>query len=334
VDFPQRILYLLALQHSGKAAYDARHLHHPHDSWSGVPSGLGCRKLGDTMHPFQLGREYPRSELLSFIGSKQQQAGVLCGGGSPGCIIVTSGGRHGAKVGYSDEALPDGSWWYFGQGRSGDHMPGNPANRRLAEGLQTVLLFTTREPTAAEVRQRGNYQKLFRFQGMFNVCGHETVSPAEGTRNGDKLLRFLLVPASGEVPAIVPGDAGLFTLIALRKQLAEAVEPILAPSRLTVAQYRQRSGLVKRYALLRAAGKCEACGSVPPFVDDAGNGFLEVHHICRLADEGIDAPENVAAVCPNCHRRAHHSADRLAFQRRLAATVWAIEQASDTGLVN
>ncbi|MGZ5994889.1 MAG: hypothetical protein ACXWN0_04210 [Isosphaeraceae bacterium] len=40
----------------------------------------------------------------------------------------------------------------------------------------------------------------------------------------------------------------------------------------------------------------------------------------------MDAPENVAAVCPNCHRRAHYSADRLAFQANLVAAVRAIER--------
>jgi 5-methylcytosine-specific restriction protein A len=283
------------------------------------------------MHPFQLGREYPRPELLSFVGSKQQQAGVLWGPSSPGCIIVTSGGRHGAKVGYSDEPLPDGSWWYFGQGRSGDHLLGNPANRRLADGLHTVLLFSTREPTAAEVRERGNYQKLFRFRGMFNACSHETLIPADGTRKGDKLLRFLLAPVAADMPSSVPGDAGPSTLAALREQCAAASRLGPVGNRLTVAQYRQRSALVKRYALLRSGGKCEACGSEAPFVDDAGNGFLEVHHVHRLADEGIDAPGNVAAVCPNCHRRAHYSADRLAFQARLAAAVQRIEQSLDIG---
>jgi len=278
------------------------------------------------MHPFQLGREYPRPDLLTFVGSKQQQAGVLWGAGSPGCIIVTSGGRHGAKVGYSDEPLPDGSWWYFGQGRSGDHSLWNPANRRLAEGLHTVLLFSTREPTAAEVRERGNYQKLFRFRGMFNACGHEIVIPEEGMRKGDKLFRFLLMPVAGDIPASAAEYHGAPALVVMREQCAAASRAGPAESRLTIAQYRQRSDLVKRYALLRSGGKCEACGSEPPFVDDAGNGFLEVHHINRLADEGIDAPENVAAVCPNCHRRAHYSADRLAFQASLIAAVQASER--------
>jgi 5-methylcytosine-specific restriction enzyme A len=278
------------------------------------------------MHPFQLGREYPRPELLTFVGSKQQQAGVLWGPGSPGCIIVTSGGRHGAKVGYSDEPLLDGSWWYFGQGRSGDHSLANPANRRLAEGLHTVLLFSTREPTAAEVRERGNYQKLFRFRGMFNACSHETVIPKGGMRKGDKLLRFLLMPVVGDNPSSAAGDNSTPALVAMREQCAAASREGPAGSRLTIAQYRQRSDLIKRYALLRSGGKCEGCGSEPPFVDDAGNGFLEVRHINRLADEGIDAPENVAAVCPNCHRRAHYSADRLAFQANLIAAVQAIER--------
>ena len=60
-------------------------------------------------------------------------------------------------------------------------------------------------------------------------------------------------------------------------------------------------------------------------MDDTGKGFLEVHHIFRLADDGVDAPENVAAVCPNCHKRAYYSADRLAFQAKLIEKIRALE---------
>ncbi|MFC1652495.1 HNH endonuclease [Planctomycetota bacterium] len=38
--------------------------------------------------------------------------------------------------------------------------------------------------------------------------------------------------------------------------------------------------------------------------------FLEVHHLFRLADDGPDIPDNVAAICPNCHRELHYGADR------------------------
>lgn len=247
------------------------------------------------------------------------------GSDSPGCLIVTSGGRHGAKAEYSDERLHDGSWWYFGQGSTGDHLLANPANARLADGRHTILLFTTREPTAAEVRERGNYQKLFSFQGMFSVCAHETVTPSSGPRAGNRLIRFLLAPVASDVRVDLPHEANVPDLTTLRTRLVEQLQPGPAASKLSVAQYRQRSGLVRRYALLRANGKCEARGNPPPFLDDDGNGFLEVHHISRLADESIDEPGNVIALCPNCHHRAHHSADRHAFRATLARMVSAIE---------
>jgi 5-methylcytosine-specific restriction protein A len=46
----------------------------------------------------------------------------------------------------------------------------------------------------------------------------------------------------------------------------------------------------------------------------------------RLADDGPDSPENVAAVCPNCHRRAHYSSDRTAFNAQLRAQVGVAER--------
>jgi 5-methylcytosine-specific restriction protein A len=35
---------------------------------------------------------------------------------------------------------------------------------------------------------------------------------------------------------------------------------------------------------------------------------LEVHHLHRLSDRGPDSPDNVIALCPNCHSRVHHGA--------------------------
>ncbi|HXU34436.1 MAG TPA: HNH endonuclease [Thermoanaerobaculia bacterium] len=33
---------------------------------------------------------------------------------------------------------------------------------------------------------------------------------------------------------------------------------------------------------------------------------MEVHHRIRLAYGGEDTVENAVALCPNCHREAHH----------------------------
>ena len=58
--------------------------------------------------------------------------------------------------------------------------------------------------------------------------------------------------------------------------------------------------------LLRAAGKCEICNDVAPFIRKSdGSPYLEVHHRMQLASGGDDTFENAIAVCPNCHRQAH-----------------------------
>jgi 5-methylcytosine-specific restriction protein A len=90
-------------------------------------------------------------------------------------------------------------------------------------------------------------------------------------------------------------------------------------------QYHQRCAQIRRYARLRASGTCEGCGVQAPFLSEDGSPFLEVHHLVRLADDGPDTPENVAALCPNCHRRVHYGSDRLEFNAGIRKSILAIE---------
>ncbi|WP_181015768.1 HNH endonuclease [Pseudomonas syringae] len=273
------------------------------------------------MSPFVIGQEYERRRLLEFVGSRQAQSGVLWGRNEPGCLICTSGGRGGKKAGYSDERLPDGTWWYFGQGRMGDQSLSNAANSKLSSGDFSVLLFTTREPTTREVAARGTYGKLFSYCGQFNVSGFDQFVPSNGGRNGDKLWRFHLLPVSevryysyneqSDLDLEFSGD-----LREMQSRLTSLVSSKIE-RRMSLVEYRSRSAAVHLYASLRSNGQCEACGAFAPFTRPDGRGFLEVHHLTRLADEGPDLPSNVAALCPNCHRRAHYSVDRKEFGIRL-----------------
>jgi hypothetical protein len=83
-----------------------------------------------------------------------------------------------------------------------------------------------------------------------------------------------------------------------------------------------RDPWVRAFVLQRADGKCELC-ALPPFVDDAGDPYLEVHHLHRLADGGPDIVQNAAALCANCHRELHCGRDRskrvAALRRRVPA---------------
>ena len=44
-----------------------------------------------------------------------------------------------------------------------------------------------------------------------------------------------------------------------------------------------------------------------------------------LSDEGPDHPQWVAALCPNCHRRAHHSLDADEFNGELIVRIQELE---------
>lgn len=93
---------------------------------------------------------------------------------------------------------------------------------------------------------------------------------------------------------------------------------VVAPTRVrgSAASFR-RSVEVAEWVLKHAKGKCELCGNPAPFVRVTGEGYLEVHHVQPLAEGGPDTVENAVAVCPNCHRAAHHSKDADEISTRL-----------------
>ena len=81
---------------------------------------------------------------------------------------------------------------------------------------------------------------------------------------------------------------------------------------------------VRAWVRKQAKGICEGCRQPAPFEKD-GRPFLEVHHVKHLAQEGSDRPSNAVALCPNCHRRCHHSSDRDEFTASLYKKVKRLE---------
>ena len=78
-----------------------------------------------------------------------------------------------------------------------------------------------------------------------------------------------------------------------------------------------RDPAVCAFVLERANGVCEACEQPAPFLKADGEPFLEVHHVTPLAERGSDTVDNAIGACPNCHRRLHHSADRIKFREEV-----------------
>lgn len=102
-----------------------------------------------------------------------------------------------------------------------------------------------------------------------------------------------------------------------RQPLKDEPKGIVQPEQ-TLSSGRSfvRDPEVRAWVRQQANGKCEGCGEPAPFEKD-GRPFLEVHHVKHLAQEGSDRPSNAVALCPNCHRRCHHSGDRDEFTASL-----------------
>jgi 5-methylcytosine-specific restriction endonuclease McrA len=89
---------------------------------------------------------------------------------------------------------------------------------------------------------------------------------------------------------------------------------------------RQRKEIIKTYAHLRSKGICESCDLSAPFISRNGRPYLEVHHIRALSHSGADHPRNVAAICPNCHRRVEYGIDGAEFNKKLEQKIKSLEE--------
>lgn len=80
----------------------------------------------------------------------------------------------------------------------------------------------------------------------------------------------------------------------------------------------KRDSRLRLLAMKRSGGKCEECGT-EGFRTYKGTIFAEVHHIIPLKERGPDRLDNLVVLCPNDHRRAHHSRDRDEMKARFQA---------------
>lgn len=289
---------------------------------------------------FVIGQLYQRLELLNFIGSKQLQSGILWNKEGSDTIIITSGGRHGKSASYSDQMRSDGSWLYYGQGSQGDQNPYSAANSLLSNLDKKILLFTTREVTAKEAKERNHRKKLYRFEGIFKTISWEFEVAREGKRIGDKLVKYLLRPIEEVEQVNLPIQDPLEDVVLepedfydLRKKINSSPSKSIKSKIFVVSEYRNRSIQVKEYALLRAEGKCENCENDAPFINSNNIPFLEVHHIFSLSDDGPDTAINVAAICPNCHKEAHYGKNKETIKESLSKKILSKEDKIEKDLL-
>lgn len=258
---------------------------------------------------FKTGELYNRWELHDVFGG-QRYSGIATPAEHPLLFIFT--GDSSREYGYKDEFLPDGAFLYTGEGAEGDMRMerGNKAIRNHQSNNEDLYLFEGTE-----------WPWIVVYIGQFEYAGHQwdTLLDREGEQRN--AIRFRLEPVGGteiqltekSLPSL--SDRELFEKA--KESAPTNTKGITTVNSSSSGRTYLRSEVVREFALREAEGVCQGCGEKAPFVNEAGEPFLEVHHLHRRSDGGPDDPENVVALCPNCHRRVHHGQERREINREL-----------------
>ncbi|WP_456024714.1 HNH endonuclease [Pseudomonas protegens] len=167
--------------------------------------------------------------------------------------------------------------------------------------------------------------RLQNISALFNEFGLKTIStykpkPHLGSGITARLTKILQLKGIFKLnPNTFTDSKTSYNKIrqAKKPELMSEPEGILTPQQTVItSRIYTRTSRIKTWTLKNAKGICEGCGQPAPFEVD-GEPYLEVHHVKHLAQQGTDRKSNTVALCPNCHRRCHHSSDRLEFTSSL-----------------
>jgi 5-methylcytosine-specific restriction enzyme A len=261
------------------------------------------------MLPFEIGKTYRRQSDIHDVYGGGRQSGISPSADHPFIFSGSTGEAYGYEDGWQQA---EQAFLYSGEGQSGDmeFTRGNRAIRdHVVDGRQ-LLLF--------EALSKG----LVRFSGEFVCAGYDFGAGPDRDGTVRRTIRFHLAPIErSEVPD-EPLQEECADLTTLRDRAITASLPA-PPANWREARtiLRARSQVVKACVLQRAEGICELTGEPAPFLTKDGQPYLEVHHIRRLSDGGLDHPVNCAAISPTAHREIHHGAEGAKFDEQLAELV-------------
>lgn len=256
---------------------------------------------------FQVGETYNRWFIHDVLGGERYK-GIATPADLPTVLIFT--GASGAAYGYEDEFLEDDTFLYTGEGTEGDMTmdSGNEAILRHQEEGESLHLF-----------ESSDLPWIVTYLGEYEYVDHrEEELPDE---NGDlrDAFRFHLAPVGGAEIDVGGGSPASLSDDDLFEKAKQSAPSGGSSSGGTSSGGRSypRSQVVREFAYRMADGVCQGCEEEAPFLDKQGNPFLEVHHLTRRSDGGPDDPENVIALCPNCHKRVHQGNDGDEFNQAL-----------------
>lgn len=253
---------------------------------------------------FRAGCVYKRLDIHRVYGGARQ-SGVSLSKSEP--VVFLFATNQWKVSHYPDEWDERGVHWFCAQGSSGNQK-WTGVNKAIrdhhAVGRELLYFEGLKGPGG-----------LWKYIGSVVCIGHRRSVSIGLDGNERSIIQFGLVPSS--VAEFVNSNDQRVRLMSMAdSQVLSSAKAIPAKFDKLRPEYA-RDPAIKRHALERAGGVCERCKLPAPFVTLAGNPYLEVHHIEGLAESGLDSIDNVAAVCPNCHRQAHHGVDAHEIKEQL-----------------
>jgi len=255
---------------------------------------------------FEIGESYHRVKDIHEKFGGNRYSGISPCAEYPYVFVFY--GKSGEWHGYDDEFTEDGEFLYTGEGRDGDMTMdgGNKAIRDHTENRNEIHVFEIEE---------GAWQVSY--VGQYQYNSHYWTTLPDRNENLRNAIRFELVPVGGLNIDTGIADLEDASIEELRKQAEASVSRQSTTAEFSSRTTHSRSDVVKKYAVRVADGVCRGCGENAPFKDTNGEPFLEVHHLRRRSDGGADHPDNVVALCPNCHRRVHYGQNGDEFNQQL-----------------
>ncbi|TYR81844.1 HNH endonuclease [Priestia megaterium] len=246
---------------------------------------------------FVKGKCYRRKRIHELYKG-QEQSEISTPKAYPYIFIFTkeSGEEYGTQHGWNEDKTV---FYYTGEGQRGTMqlIKGNKALMDHLTNGETIYLFQYVEPGIVE------------FLDEMTYINHQLEIMWDAEENFREAIIFELVRNSVIDEAVSQIDLKHFSLHELR-HISE-----------TSTNIYKRTAAMQQYALTRAGGICEACGTKAPFMKRDGTPFLEIHHLTRLSDSGLNHPDKVAAICPNCHSRVHIGEDAKEYNEKLGQKV-------------
>ena len=276
-----------------------------------------------------IGEEYTNEQIVNIF--RVGNMGGMRRSNTKNALVLIS--FHAGMERLYKDYWKDDILYYTGMGQNGDQDINAAQNKTLAQSNKngiTVYLF--------EMFKEQKYQ----YRGIVKLAGEPFVDEEiDSDGKSRKVWKFPLklvttnylsedfVEERQKEEYKRAAEMLTPTLLQLAKTINQVVSEVTTTSKTYV-----RNPVIAKFAKQRANGYCELCGQKAPF-EVGGEPFLESHHIVPVSEGGMDSVDNVAALCPNCHRRVHYLKDPKDVEiicKNVAEDDWALQGWSEEGI--